>query len=70
MARGEGLMSDGLFVTAAFVLLLVVLPAVLGLVVDMVPGKRPRAEALLNADHAKARAMLAYYNEVHDSHSG
>ncbi len=63
-------MSDGLFVTAALVLLLLVLPAILGLVVDMWPGNGPRADALLTADHARARATLAYYNEVHDSHSG
>ena len=63
-------MSEGLFIAAAAVVLLVILPAILGLIVDRMPGRRPRTEALLNVDHARARATLAYYNEVHDSHSG
>lgn len=63
-------MTDGLFVTAALVLVLVILPAALGLVVERVRAGRPRAEVLRSADKVRARAMLAYYNEVHDSHSG
>jgi hypothetical protein len=63
-------MADGLVVAAALLVLLVILPAVLGLAFTGARGDRSRGEVLINADHANARATLAYYNEVHDSHSG
>jgi hypothetical protein len=63
-------MAEGLVVAAALLVLLVILPAMLGLVFERVGANRPRAEALMSADNARARATLAYYNEVHDSHSG
>ena len=63
-------MADGLLVAAALLVLLVILPAALGLVFAAARGDRPRTEVLMSADHARARARLAYFNEVHDSHSG
>jgi hypothetical protein len=63
-------MTDGLLVAAAFLALPVILPAVLGLVFDRARAHGPRSEIVLRADKARARATLAYYNEVHDSHSG
>lgn len=62
-------MTEGLFVAAALLVLLVILPAMLGLVFERVRGIRPRP-VFMSADNARARATLAYYNEVHDSHSG
>jgi hypothetical protein len=62
-------MSDGFLVAAALLVLLAIVPALLGLLFTT-RADRPKAEALLSADHARARATLAYYNEVHDSHSG
>jgi hypothetical protein len=63
-------MTDGLVVAAALLVVLVLLPAVLGLAFADARRRRARTEVLMSADHAKARATLAYYNEVHDSHSG
>jgi hypothetical protein len=63
-------MTEGLVVAAALLAVLVILPAVLGLAFEGVRADRPRAERLMRADKARARATLAYYNEVHDSHSG
>ncbi|HET6562663.1 MAG TPA: hypothetical protein VFG72_12370 [Marmoricola sp.] len=63
-------MTEALFVSAVLLVALVIVPATLGLVFDVVRANRPRVEVLLSADHARARATLAYYNEVHDSHSG
>ena len=63
-------MTTGLIVAVAFTALGLILPAALGLVFDRVRSSRPRAEALVRADNARARATLAYYNEVHDSQSG
>ncbi len=63
-------MSEEWIVVAALLVLLVILPAMLGLVFDQAKANRPRAEVLLGADNARARSTLAYYNEVHDSHSG
>lgn len=63
-------MSEGLFLVVAFLVLFVVLPAIIGLAFERVRASRPNVEMLLNADNAGARATLAYYNEVHDSHSG
>jgi len=63
-------MTEGWLVAAALLVLLVILPAMLGLVLERVRANRPRVEVLLSADKARARATLAYYNEVHDSHSG
>jgi hypothetical protein len=61
--------TEGLFVAAALLVLLVILPALLGLVFERVRGNRTKP-VLMSADNARARATLAYYNEVHDSHSG
>jgi hypothetical protein len=61
--------TEGLFVAAALLVRLVILPAMLGLVFERVRGNRP-GPALMSADNARAGATLAYYNEVHDSHSG
>ena len=63
-------MTDGLFVAAALLALLVILPATLGLAFDRVRANRPKVEVLMSADETRARATLVYYNEVHDSHSG
>jgi hypothetical protein len=63
-------MSEGLVVAAALLGVLVILPAMLGLVFATVAANRRSAEVLLSADKVRARATLAYYNEVHDSHSG
>lgn len=63
-------MSEGLLVAVAFLVLLVFLPAMIGLMFERVRSSGPKVEVLLSADHAKARATLTYYNEVHDSHSG
>lgn len=63
-------MTDGMVVAAALLVLLVILPAMLGLVFEGVRRNRPRAEMLMSADTAKASTTLAYYNQVHDSHSG
>jgi hypothetical protein len=63
-------MSAGWILVAAFLVLLVILPAILGLVIEGLRANRSRAPVLLSADTARARATLAYYNEVHDSHSG
>jgi hypothetical protein len=63
-------MAEGLFVVAGLLVLLVILPASLGLLFERVRATRPRAEVLLSADNARARATLTYYNEVHHSHSG
>ena len=63
-------MSEGVLVAAAFLVMLVLLPAMIGLAFERARASRPKAEVLLNADNARARATLAYYNEVHDSHSG
>lgn len=49
---------------------LVILPAVLGLVFDTLRASRTRLPTVLTADNARARVTLAYYTEVHDSHSG
>jgi hypothetical protein len=65
----EVLVTEGLLVVAALLVLLVILPAMLGLVFERVRGNRPRP-VFMSADNARARATLAYYNEVHDSHSG
>lgn len=62
-------MTDGLLVSAGFLVLLVILPGLLGFLVGR-RAKRPKAAVLLSADGARARATLAYFNEVHDSHSG
>lgn len=62
-------MTEGLIVAALFFVLFVILPAVLGLVFERVRGNRPRP-VVMSADNARAKATLAYYNEVHDSHSG
>ena len=59
-------MAEGLFLAAALLVLLVILPAMLGLVFDRVQANRPRAEMLMTADNGRAGATLAYYNEVHD----
>ena len=48
----------------------VVLPAMIGRAFERMRASRPSAEVLLNADNARAKATLAYDNEVHDSHSG
>ena len=48
---------------------LVSVPATLGLAFDAWGG-RSRPPILLTADNARAKATLAYYNDVHDSHSG
>ena len=63
-------MTTGLLVAVVFFALALILPATLGLVFDRVRSGRPRVEALIRADNAKATATLAYYNDVHDSHSG
>jgi hypothetical protein len=63
-------MTEGSFVAAALFVLLVILPATLGLMFERVRASRPRAEVLMSADNARARTTLAYYNEVHDSHGG
>ena len=63
-------MSDASIVAVALFGLLVVSPAVLGLISDRLRPDRSSTEVLLGADNARARATLAYYNEVHDSHSG
>jgi len=63
-------MAEGLFVAAGLLVFLVILPAGLGLLFERVRATRPRAEVLMSADNARAIATLAYYNEVHDSHSG
>ena len=49
---------------------LVILPAMLGLAFDKLRASRTRLPAVLTADNTRARKTLAYYNEVHDSHSG
>ena len=61
-------MSEATAVTAALLLLLVVLPAAAGLLLDRL--RVARSELLVHADHDRARTTLAYYNDVHDSHSG
>ncbi len=58
-------MSEGLFVAMAFLVLLVVLPAMVALVLERLRASRPKDGMLLNADHARARATLVYYIEVH-----
>jgi hypothetical protein len=63
-------MTEGSIVAAALLVLLVILPAMLGLLLGRVRASRPRCEVLLGVDEARARATLSYYNEVHDSHSG
>jgi hypothetical protein len=63
-------MTEAMFVAVALLVLLVILPALLGVALERVRAGRPRAEVLISADKARARATLAYYNEVHDSHSG
>ncbi len=63
-------MADGTIVAAALVVLLMILPAMVGLVFERARAHRSRAEMLMTADKTKARATLAYYNDVHDSHSG
>jgi hypothetical protein len=63
-------MTAGSDVAVAVLVVLVLLPAMLGLVFERVRASRPRVEVLMNADHARARATLAYFNDVHDSHSG
>jgi hypothetical protein len=63
-------MAEGLFVAAGLLALLVILPAIVGLLFERVRATRPRSEVLMSADNARARATLTYYNEVHDSHSG
>jgi hypothetical protein len=68
--RGEDLVSESLIVAATLIVLLVILPAIIGFIFDRVRANQPKREALMNADNARARATLAYYNEVHDSHSG
>jgi hypothetical protein len=61
--------TEGLLVAATLLVMLVILPAMLGLVFERVRRIRPRP-VIMSADNARARATLAYYNEVHDSHSG
>ena len=63
-------MTPGLVIAVALLGLLVLLPAVLGLVFERGRAGRPRREVLMSADNARARATLAYYGDVHDSHSG
>jgi len=66
----EAHMSEGSSIAAVLLGLLVVLPALPGLVLERLRPERRGVEALLNADNARAKATLAYYNEVHDSHGG
>lgn len=56
-------------VLAALVVLLVIVPALVGLAFDKVRANRS-SPALLTANTAKAQATLSYFNDVHDSHSG
>ena len=52
-------------------MLLVILPAMLGLLYERARPNRPKGEVLLDEEYARrARVTLAYYNDVHDSHSG
>jgi hypothetical protein len=61
-------MSAG-WILVGFLVVLVIVPVTLGLAVDALRG-RSGASILLTADNARAKATLAYYSDVHDSHSG
>ena len=64
-------MTEGSVIAGALVVLLVILPAMLGLLYERARANRPKGEVLLDAEYARrARVTLAYYNDVHDSHSG
>ena len=61
-------MSAG-WILVGLLAVLVIVPVTLGLAFDALRG-RSRASILLTADNARAKAILDYYSEVHDSHSG
>ena len=64
-------MTEGSVIAAALTVLLVIVPAMAGSLYERARASHPKREVLLDADHARrARATLAYYNDVHDSHSG
>ncbi len=63
-------MTTAVLVSVSLVVLLLILPALFGLVFDRVRNRRPRLERLMTADAVEARTTLAYYADVRDSHSG
>jgi hypothetical protein len=63
-------MSARWILVSALLVVLVILPAMLGLAFDRLRETRSRLPVLMTSDNARASATLTYYNDVHDSHSG